>query len=115
MSRQSMRSGDTSITGQREVEPASHAVAVDRGNCRDRKVGHGAHQSLPHLRKGKSFWPREGCDLVEVCSGGEEACIADDHQARRRMARQFFNDSSKGFYSGACQAISFVAPKPAVR
>lgn len=64
------------MASEREIEPASHAIAVNGGDRRSGEVSHGVHQALTHLRKAKSFRAGKRGDLVEIGSRGEKMHVA---------------------------------------
>jgi hypothetical protein len=90
MPEQCVRPRDAAIARQCEVESSPHAISVHGSDGWRRKVGDSVHQPLSHLRKAECVRPVELCDLAQLGSGGKEVCVAGDHQARRRICREFF-------------------------
>src|SRR5580700_6725473 len=78
--KESMRTGDAALAGQREVKPSSHAVTVYRRNGRSWKACHRSHQSLTQVREAKCLGSSERGDFVEISSSGKEMCVARNDQ-----------------------------------
>jgi len=108
MSEERVRAGDAAITGEREIESAPHAVAVDGGNGRSGEAGDGAHQALSHVREAKSFRAGERGDLVEIGSGGEEVRVAGEDEMRRRMRGEIFDGDGQRLDAGARETVGAV-------
>ena len=108
MSEERVRAGDAAIAGEREIESASHAIAVDGGDGRSGKVGDGAHQALAHVGEAKSFGAGERGDLVEIGSGGEEVRVAGEDEARGRMRGEIFDGDGQRLDAGAREAVGAV-------
>lgn len=95
VSEEGVWSSDASLTCQRQVKPASHAITVDRGDSWSWEVRDNAHQPLSHLCETKCFRAVQLGNFVEVGADGEKVRIAGDHQSRQRSLRKFLE--------GGCQ------------
>src|SRR5271165_3270430 len=108
MSEERVRAGDAAVAGEREIESASHAVAVDCGDSRSGKVGDGAHQALAHVGEAKGFGTGEGGDLVEVGSGGEKVFVAGEDETRGRMRGEVFDAESQRLDASTRETVGAV-------
>lgn len=108
MTKDGMRRGDSMATGKRQVQASTHAVTVDGGNRRSRKVRYFRHESLARAREAKCLRSMKAGDLVEVGPGREEVLIPRDDQALRRILREMLNGFSKSANASTSQSIRTV-------
>src|SRR5271157_19699 len=113
MSEDGVWSCDAALAGQREVESATHAVAVDGGDGGGREAGDGAHQALAHLGKSKGLGAMQLGNLVQVSPGGEEMQVASDDQAGWWILCEFLKRFREGCNPRPCQAVGAVRRKQA--
>jgi len=100
--------GDPARAGKRQVESATHAISVNRGDSWRREASDGIHERLSHGSEPKSFGPGECGDLVQVGSGGEEMRFAGDDQPGWRLSRQMRNCVGECSHARDAQAIGAV-------
>jgi hypothetical protein len=66
MSKDSIGSGDPTVTSEREIETSAHAVAFDHGDDRRWIADDRVHQRLSHGGELVSFGPGQWGDFIQV-------------------------------------------------
>ena len=88
MSEYCVRLGDAPTTGESEIQPSAHAIAVNSGEGWGRETGDGIHKPLAHVGEAKGLGAVQLSDFVKVSAGGEEMEVAGNDQPRRSILRE---------------------------
>src|SRR5258708_37198840 len=107
MSKDSSRRGQTPMAGQRQIEPAAHAVSRYGGKYGGRELRHSIHQSLSHLGEFVSGRTVQRRNLCQVRSSREKSLIARNDQ-RLRIPSQFLHESFQSKRVAMCQTVSSI-------
>jgi len=113
MSKDSLRASDSLTACERQVKPSAHAVAMNGGEGRGRKVGNRIHQALSHVREAEGLGAIQLGDLLEIGPGGEENRVAGDDELGGTFVCKIFDRYDQGGYASASQAIrAVIGEKP---
>jgi len=107
MAEDGVRGGDTVVARQRQVQPATHALAVnDRADSR-REAGNSIHQFLPGAGELQSLRAGDSGNFLQIGAGGEELVVAGDDEGPG-IAGEFAHGSAKLQNAHAGQAVGAV-------
>ena len=113
MSKDSVRASDSLTACERQVKPSAHAVAMNGGEGRGRKVGNGIHQALSHVREAEGLGAIQLGDLLETGPGGEENRVAGDDELGGTFVCKLFDRYGQCGYASAGEAIrAVIGEKP---
>src|SRR5258708_7163515 len=107
MSKDSIRRGHTPMAGQRQIEPAAHAVSRDGGKYGGRELADSIHQNLSHLGEFVSGRTVQRRNLFQVRASREKSLIARNDQ-RLRIPSQFLHESFQSKHVGVCETVSSI-------
>ena len=107
MTKHGVRPGHTVVAGERQVQAAAHAVAVNSGADRGREAGNQVHEFLPSAGKFQRLGAIKGGDFMQVGPGREELVVTGDDQ-RFGGARQVAYGAGQLQHAGAGEAIGIV-------
>ncbi len=107
MSEDGVRGRDAVMTGQRQVESSTHAVAMNRGIDRGGKPGDSIHEVLPHSGECDRGGAGERANFREIRPRGEKSGIAGNDQ-RLGSALQCSQSFDHFENTASGQAIGFI-------
>ena len=99
--------GNTAMTGERQIEASTHAVAGNGGVDGGRKLLDRAHEFLPQPRKLVAGGTGEGGNFRELCARGEKLLVAGNNQ-RPGAGRKLGQHISQPLHTFATQTIRSV-------